>query len=160
MLCFRMTMVSTMLSTKLCIIQFNTKNLAFAKSDLKCHPQVVIFLRGIFSKYFPEKFKAEGVKKHVYHKIFVHFTWNFGLYWQNGISLDKKIDKCHFCHHLKVMCWHFLSFVEIDVFLLVKWACKIHRKQVTRNNSEKLIITLQYKNMFKKNPFRPLHQNI
>ena len=63
----------------------------------------------------------------------------------------KKIDKCHFCHHLKVMCWYFLSFVEIDVFLLVKWVCKIHRKQVTRNNSEKLIIILQYKNMFKKN---------
>ena len=69
-----MTMVSTMLSTKLCIIQFYSKDLAFVKSDLKCHPQAVIFLRGIFAKYFPEKFKAEGVKKHVYQKIFVHFT--------------------------------------------------------------------------------------
>ena len=67
-------MVSIILSTKLCIIQFYSKVLAFVKSDLKCHSQVVIFLRGVFSKHFPEKFKAEGVKKHVYQKIFVHFT--------------------------------------------------------------------------------------
>ena len=53
-------MVSIILSTKLCIIQFYSKVLAFVKSDLTCHPQVVIFLRGIFSKYLPEKLKAVG----------------------------------------------------------------------------------------------------
>ena len=40
-----------------------------------------------------------AVKKHaVSQKLFVHFTWNFVhvLYWQHGISLDKKINKCHF----------------------------------------------------------------
>ena len=40
-------MVSTMLSTKLCIIQFYSKVLAFVKSDLTCHPQVVISPRKI-----------------------------------------------------------------------------------------------------------------
>ena len=48
------------------------------------------------------------VKKHaVSQTIFVHFTWNFVhiLYWQYGISLDKKIDKCHFCHHLMTSSW-------------------------------------------------------
>ena len=68
-------MVSIILSTKLCIIQFYSKVLAFVKSDLTCHPQVVIFLRGIFSKYLPEKLEAGGrVKKHVSQKIFVQFT--------------------------------------------------------------------------------------
>ena len=40
-------MVSTILSTKLCIIQFYSKVLAFVKSDLTCHPQVVISPRKI-----------------------------------------------------------------------------------------------------------------
>ena len=40
-------MVSTILSTKLCIIQFYSKVLAFVKSDLTCHPQVVISSRKI-----------------------------------------------------------------------------------------------------------------
>ena len=51
-------MVSIILSTKLCIIQFYSKVFAFVKSDLTYHPQVVIFLTGIFSKYLPEKFKT------------------------------------------------------------------------------------------------------
>ena len=51
---------------------------------------------------------------------------------------------------MKDMRWHFLSFVGIDVFLLVKWVCKIHRKEVAGNNSEKLMIILQYKNIFGK----------
>ena len=57
-----------------------------------------------------------AVKKHaVPQKIFVHFTWNLVelywqlywqiLYWQYGMSLDKKIDKCHFCHHLIMSSW-------------------------------------------------------
>ena len=105
MLCLRMTMVSIILSTKLCIIQFYSKVFAFVKSDLTYHPQVVIFLTGIFSKYLPEKFKTgrgEGGVNLLYlsQKIFVHFTLNFVLYGQCGISLDKKIDKCHFCHHM------------------------------------------------------------
>ena len=31
-------------------------------------------------------------------KFFIHFTWNFVhmLHWQYELSLDKKIDKCHF----------------------------------------------------------------
>ena len=86
MLCLRVKMVSIILSTKLCIIQFYSKVLAFVKSDLTSHPQVAIFLRGILSKYLPEKLKAwdggwgEGVKKHVSQKMFVHFTRNFVLY--------------------------------------------------------------------------------
>ena len=40
-------MVSIILSTKLCIIQFYSKVLAFVKSDLTCHPQVVISPRKI-----------------------------------------------------------------------------------------------------------------
>ena len=51
---------------------------------------------------------------------------------------------------MKVMCWRFLSFLGIDVFLLVNWVCKINRKQVTENNSKKLIIILQYKKIFQK----------
>ena len=31
----------------------------------------------------------------ILQKYFVHI-----LYWQHGTSLDKKIDKYHFCHHL------------------------------------------------------------
>ena len=49
-----------------------------------------------------------AVKKHaVSQKIFVYFTLNFVhiLYWQYGISLDKKIGKCHFCHHLITSSW-------------------------------------------------------
>ena len=48
------------------------------------------------------------------------------------------------------MCWRFLSFLGIDVFLLVNWDCKIHKKQVTENNSKKLMIILQYKKIFQK----------
>ena len=55
-----MAMVSMILSTKFCIIQFYSEDLAFVKSDLTCHPQVAIFLRGIFSKYLPEKLRAGG----------------------------------------------------------------------------------------------------
>ena len=58
MLCLRVKMVSIILSTKLCIIQFCPKVLAFVKSDLTSHPEVAIFLRGILSKYLPEKLKA------------------------------------------------------------------------------------------------------
>ena len=67
MLCLRMTIVSIILSTKLCIIQFYCKFLAYVKSDLTCHSPVVIFLRGIFSKYLPEKLKAgeEGEKTRI-----------------------------------------------------------------------------------------------
>ena len=50
----------------------------------------------------------------------------------------------------KVMCWRCLMFLGIDVFLLVNWVCKIHRKQATEKNSKKLIIILQYKEMLKK----------
>ena len=50
----------------------------------------------------------------------------------------------------KVMCWQFLSFWGIDVFLLVNWVCKIHRKQVAESNSKKLIIISQYKKIFQK----------
>ena len=74
MLCLRMTMVSIILSTKLCIIQFYSKVLAFVKSDLTYRPQVVIFLGGIFSKYLPEKLKtgrAGGVKKNMYLRKFL-----------------------------------------------------------------------------------------
>ena len=79
-------MVSIILSTKLCIIQFYSKVLAFVKLDLTCHPQVIL-LRGIFSKIFPRKTQGWGRgagggggggecanKKHVSQKIFVHFT--------------------------------------------------------------------------------------
>ena len=45
---------------------------------------------------------------------------------------------------LKVICWYLLSFVGIDVFLLVYWVCWIHRKLVTRNNSKKLIIRITF----------------
>ena len=41
---------------------------------------------------------------------------------------------------MKVVSFRFLSFLGIDVFLLVKWVCKIHRKQMAENNSKKLII--------------------
>ena len=78
-------MVSIILNTKLFIIQFYSEVLAFVKSDLTGHPQVAIFLRGIFSKYLPEKLRAgrggEGgcviksaIKKHVSQNIFIHFT--------------------------------------------------------------------------------------
>ena len=53
-------MVSIILNTKLFIIQFYSEVLAFVKSDLTGHPQVAIFLRGIFSKYLPEKLRAGG----------------------------------------------------------------------------------------------------
>ena len=61
--------VSTILSTKLCIIQFYSKVLAFVKSDLTCHPQVVISPRKIEGWR-----EGRGVKTHVSQKIFVHFT--------------------------------------------------------------------------------------
>ena len=75
-------MVSIILNTKLCIIQFYSEVLAFVKSDLTCHPQVAIFLRGIFSKYLPERLRAGGVGsasrsailKNVSQKISIHFT--------------------------------------------------------------------------------------
>ena len=38
---------------------------------------------------------------------------------------------------IKFTCWRFLSFLGIDVFLLVNWVCKIHRQQVAENNSNK-----------------------
>ena len=68
------------------------------------------------------------------------------------IRLDKKIDvKKTFDEVItKVMCWRFLSFLGTDVFLLVNWDCKIHKKQVTENNSKKLMIILQYKKIFQK----------
>ena len=50
----------------------------------------------------------------------------------------------------KVMWWRCLMNLGIDVFLLVNWVCKIHRKQTTEKNSKKLIIILQYKEMLKK----------
>ena len=79
-------MVSIILNTKLFIIQFYSEVLAFVKSDLTGHPQVAIFLRGIFSKYLPEKLRAGGgggeggcviksaIKKHISQNIFIHFT--------------------------------------------------------------------------------------
>ena len=48
------------------------------------------------------------MKEHaISQKVFVSFTWNFVhiLFWQYGISLDKKIDKYHFCHHLMMSSW-------------------------------------------------------
>ena len=98
-----------------------------------------------------------AVKKHASsQKMFVHFTWSFVhiLYWQYGISLDKKIDKCHFAilwwrHHES----HVLTFSKIlgiDVFLLVQWVCKIHWKEAAENGSKKAIIILQYKKIFQK----------
>ena len=50
----------------------------------------------------------------------------------------------------KVMWWRCLMNLGIDVFLLVNWVCKVHRKQTTEKNSKKLIIILQYKEMLKK----------
>ena len=110
MLCLRKTLVSTTLSTKLCIIQFYSKVLALVKSDLTCHPQVVISPRKI------EGWGVEGageVKTHVSQKVFVHFTWNFVLYWQYGISLDKKLTNITFViiwwrHHES----HMLTFIK------------------------------------------------
>ena len=58
-------MVSTILSTKLCIIQFYSKVLVFVKSDLTYHPQAVIS---------PRKIEGWGGETHVSQKIFVHFT--------------------------------------------------------------------------------------
>ena len=78
MLCLRMTIVSIILSTKLCIIQFYWKVLSYVKSDLTCHLPVVIFLRGIFSKYFPEKLKAgEEVEKTCISENFCQFYMKF-----------------------------------------------------------------------------------
>ena len=51
---------------------------------------------------------------------------------------------------IKVMCLRFLSFLGMDVFFFVNWVCKIHRKQVAENNSKKLIITFQCKNILQK----------
>ena len=59
---------------------------------------------------------------------------------------------------MKVVSFRFLSFLGIDVFLLVKWVCKIQRKQMAENNSKKLIIC-NIKTFQKNKPFRPLHQN-
>ena len=53
-------MVSIILNTKLCIIQFYSEDLAFVKPGPTYHPQVAIFLRGIYSKYLPEKLRAGG----------------------------------------------------------------------------------------------------
>ena len=101
--------------------------------------------------------RLAGKKHAVFQKVFVHFTWNFVhiLYWQYGISLDKKIEMCHFCHHLMTSSWKscvdiFLSFLVIDVFLLVDSVCKIHIKKVVEDNSKKVIILLQYKKIFQK----------
>ena len=47
-------MASIILSTKLCIIQFYAKVLAFVKSDLTSHPQVAIFLE-VFSQNISQK---------------------------------------------------------------------------------------------------------
>ena len=77
-----MTMVSMILSTKFCIIQSYSEDLAFVKSDMTCHPQFAIFLRGIFSKYLPERLRAGGawsasksaILKNVSQKISIHFT--------------------------------------------------------------------------------------
>ena len=76
-------MASIILSTKLCIIQFYAKVLAFVKSDLTSHPQVAIFLE-VFSQNISQKNsrlggRGVGVKKHVSQKILVHFTRNFVL---------------------------------------------------------------------------------
>ena len=68
-----------------------------------------------------------AVKKHaVFQKLFIHFTWNFVhiLYWQYEISLEKKNWQMSLLSSfddviMKVMCWRFLSFLGIDVFLLV-----------------------------------------
>ena len=77
-------MVSIILNTKLCIIQFYSEDLAFVKSDLTYHPQVAIFLRGIFSKYLPEKLRAGGWGglvgprlKNMFSEIFYPFYMNF-----------------------------------------------------------------------------------
>ena len=102
--------------------------------------------------------RRPAVKKYAAsQKIFVHFAWNFVhvLYWQYGISLDKKIDKCHFCHQLMTSSWKSC----VDVFKWIQnrkkyqntnWVCKIHRKQVAGNHSKKLMITLRYKKIFQK----------
>ena len=87
------------------------------------------------------------VEKHaVSQKMFVHFTQKFVhiLYWQYGISLDKKIDKCHFCHNF-VMSYesHGLTFFKFFRNWCIFSCYKIHRKQVAENNSKKLIIILQ-----------------
>ena len=75
-------------------------------------------------------------KKHaVVQNIFVHFAWNFVhiLYWQCGISLDKKIWQMSLLSSfddviMKVNCWRLVSFLGINVFLLVNWVCKIHKQ--------------------------------
>ena len=145
-----------------------------------------IFLRGAFSLTLPGlgffENRRVGVgcggggcasrpalKKHaVSQKIFVHFTWNFVhiLFWQYGISLDKKLTNVTFIiiwwrHHESHVLTFFKVFLGINVFLLVNWVCKIHRKQVAEINSQKAknYFAIQ-KNIPKNKPFRPLHQNI
>ena len=89
----------------------------------------------------------------VSQKILVYFIWNFVhiLYWQYGICLDKKLTNVTF-----IIIWSrhhesgFLSFLGIDLFFIVKWVWKVHRKQVVENNFKKLIIILQYRKIFQK----------
>ena len=51
---------------------------------------------------------------------------------------------------IKVMCWSFLRYLGIDVFIFVNWVCKMHRKQVAENISKILIIVLLYNKIFQK----------
>ena len=37
--------------------------------------------------------------------LFVLHEILYMLYWQNGISFDKKFGKCHFCHQLMTSSW-------------------------------------------------------
>ena len=86
--------------------------ISIGKVDVKKHwdPTKFYRVKEVLALLGLENLRAGGVglvgrwwKKHaVSQNIFVHFTWNFVHipYWQYGISLDKKIDKCHFCHHL------------------------------------------------------------
>ena len=54
-----------------------------------------------------EASKNEPKKHALSQSIFAQFTWNFVLilYWQYRISLEKKIGKCHFYHHLMTSSW-------------------------------------------------------
>ena len=126
--------------------------------------QTCTFLHGL--SFFENLMGAQGsgggasrpvVKQHaVSQKMLAHFTWSFVhiLYWQYGKALIKKLTNVTFViiwwRHHESHVLTFLKFFRNWCIFLVKWICKIHRKQVAENNSKKLIIILQYKKIFQK----------
>ena len=94
--------------------------------------------------------------KNIYLRTFLSILHEIlYLYWQYGIYLDKKNWQMSLLWSfddviMKVMCWQFLSLFRNWCISSVNWVCKLCRKQVAGNNSKKLIIILQYKNIFQK----------